>query len=172
MSSFRSTSEPAQYLYKAAMNHNAVQTDFRDKCDRHVAECTYRGADKSLAGAGRNTLQRPNSNFCKPLKKNSESCPTNQISAAAMTSLSEEEWRPYSCFFQSSRATDLPRISTPVFDIRLDSLLRFLCCFTSVYLTVRLRWPVGLLSAGLRDHNFQKLVFLYILLYSLSTQSS
>ena len=39
------------------------------------------------------------SKFCKPLKKNSESCPSNQVSAAAMTSASDEKWRPLNCFF-------------------------------------------------------------------------
>ena len=34
------------------------------------------------------------SNFCKTLKrKNSEICPSNQVSAAAMTSASDEKWR-------------------------------------------------------------------------------
>ena len=56
----------------------------------------------------RNKLQRPNSNFCKPLKKNnSEGCPSNQVSAAAMTSASDEIWRTFNCFFQSGRAKDL-----------------------------------------------------------------
>ena len=42
------------------------------------------------------------SNFCKPLKKtNSEGCPSNQVSAAAMTSASDEIWLPCSCFLQS-----------------------------------------------------------------------
>jgi len=41
------------------------------------------------------------SNFCKPLKKNSECCPSNQVSAAEMTSASEEKWLPFNCFFQS-----------------------------------------------------------------------
>ena len=39
------------------------------------------------------------SNFCKSLKKNSESCPSNQVSAAATTSTSDKKWRPFSCFF-------------------------------------------------------------------------
>ena len=39
------------------------------------------------------------SNFCKPLKKKSEGCPSNQVSAAAMTSPSDEKWRPFNCFF-------------------------------------------------------------------------
>ena len=63
----------------------------------------YRGADKSLAQPGKkNKLQRPNSNFCKSLKKKkkSEGCPSNQISAAAMTSVSDEKWRPFTCFFR------------------------------------------------------------------------
>ena len=41
------------------------------------------------------------SNFCKPLKQNSEDCPSNQVSAAAMTSASEEKWRSFNFFFQS-----------------------------------------------------------------------
>ena len=39
------------------------------------------------------------SNFCKPLKKKSEGCPSNQVSTAAMTSVSDEKWLPFSCFF-------------------------------------------------------------------------
>jgi len=38
------------------------------------------------------------SNFCKPLKKNSECCPSNQVSAAAMTSASDKKWRTYNFF--------------------------------------------------------------------------
>ena len=39
------------------------------------------------------------SNFCKPgQKKNSEGCPSNQVSAAAMTA-SDEKRRPFNCFF-------------------------------------------------------------------------
>ena len=79
------------------------------------------GADKSLARPGRkqatatklgiystysprssiNFLARC-SNFCKLLKKKkSEGCLSNQVSAAAMTSASEEKWRTFNCFFQS-----------------------------------------------------------------------
>ena len=62
------------------------------------SKTNYRGADKSLARPGRK--QVTNSNFCKPLKKkNSEVCPSNQISAAAMTSASVEKWRTFNCFF-------------------------------------------------------------------------
>jgi len=43
----------------------------------------------------------PCSNFYKPLKKNSERCTSNQVSAAAITSASDEKWRTLNCFFQS-----------------------------------------------------------------------
>jgi len=32
-------------------------------------------------------------------KKNSEVCPSNQVSAAAVTSASDEKWLPFNCFF-------------------------------------------------------------------------
>ena len=76
------------------------------------------GADKSLARPGRKqaTVTKLGiysayspwssihflvrcSNFCKPLKKNSECCPSNQISAAEMTSALDEKWWPFNCFF-------------------------------------------------------------------------
>ena len=78
------------------------------------------GADKFLARTGRKqttatklgiySTYSPRSsihflarcyNSCKPLKKNSEGCPSNQVSAAAMTFASDEKWRPFNCFFQS-----------------------------------------------------------------------
>ena len=43
-------------------------------------------------------LQKPNSKSCKPLKNNFEGRPFNQVSAAAMTSASDEKWRPLNCF--------------------------------------------------------------------------
>ena len=55
-----------------------------------------------------NKLQPPNYNFCKPLKKNnSEGCPSNQVSAAAVTSASDEKWLAFNCLFQSGQAKDL-----------------------------------------------------------------
>jgi len=45
------------------------------------------------------------SNFCKPLKKTS---PSNQVSAAAVISASEEKWLPFNCFFQSKRTGGSP----------------------------------------------------------------
>jgi len=76
------------------------------------------GADKSFARPGRKQATATKlgiystysprssiyflarcSNFCKPLKKkNLEGCPSNQVSAAAMTSMSDEKWRPFNCF--------------------------------------------------------------------------
>ena len=77
------------------------------------------GVDKSLARPGRKKATATKfgiystysprssihflarcSNFCKPSKKkkNSERL-SNQVSAAAMTSASDEKWRPFNCFF-------------------------------------------------------------------------
>ena len=77
------------------------------------------GNDKSLTRPGRKKLQRPNSRFIEhtpheaqytsyPVvltfashsKTNLERCPSNQVSAAAMTSASDEKWRLFN-FFQS-----------------------------------------------------------------------
>jgi hypothetical protein len=41
----------------------------------------------------------------KPLKKNSDGCPSNQFSAAAMTSASDKKWRPSNCFFSPGSPT-------------------------------------------------------------------
>ena len=78
------------------------------------------GADKSLARPGRKQATATNfgiystyslrssihflarcSNFYKPLKKYSEGCLSNQVSATAITSASDEKWRTFNCFFQS-----------------------------------------------------------------------
>ena len=79
-----------------------------------------RGADMSLARPGRkqaaatklgiySTYSPRRSmhivarccNVCKTLKKKSEGCPSNQVSAAELTSASDEKWRTFNCFFQS-----------------------------------------------------------------------
>ena len=71
-----------------------------------VCPYTYWDSDKSLARPGRNQATATKFyNFCKPLKKKSEGCPSKHVSAAAMTS--DEKWRPLNCFFQSGRAKDL-----------------------------------------------------------------
>ena len=38
------------------------------------------------------------SNFCKPLKKHSESSPSNKVSVAVMTLASDKNWRTFNCF--------------------------------------------------------------------------
>ena len=48
------------------------------------------------------------SNVCKPLKNNSECCPSNQVPAAAMTSASDEIWRPFNCFFSVQGTVGIP----------------------------------------------------------------
>jgi hypothetical protein len=40
-------------------------------------------------------------------KKEIEIYPSNQISAAAMISASDEKWRTFNCFLQAGRAKDL-----------------------------------------------------------------
>ena len=101
-----------------------------------------------------NKLQRPNFNFCKPLKKNSEGCPSNQVSVAAMTSALDEKWRLFTCFFQSGQAKDLSAplyCCTPVLIVvrpvelwflsvhtikNRDDLRTFFRCFESCHLCV------------------------------------
>ena len=87
-----------------------------------LLQCIRGGADKSLARPGRKQVTATKlgiystysprssihflarfSNFCKPLKKKSEGCHSNQVSAAALTSASDEKWRPFNCFFFQSR---------------------------------------------------------------------
>jgi hypothetical protein len=46
-----------------------------------------------------NKLQWPNCNFCKSHKKNSESCPSNKVSAAGMTCASVKKWWFFKFFF-------------------------------------------------------------------------
>ena len=66
---------------------------------RHSTVAQY-SISYAMYRPGRKQATGPNSNFCKPLKKkNSEGCPSNQISAAAMTSASDEKLGPFNCFF-------------------------------------------------------------------------
>ena len=39
--------------------------------------------------------------------KKIQNSPSNQVSTAAMTSASDEKWRPFNCSFHSGRAKDL-----------------------------------------------------------------
>ena len=94
-----------------------------------VRELVGRGADKSLIRPGTKqatatklgiySTHSPRSSihllarcskFRKPLKKNSETCPSNQVSAAAMTSASEEKWRPFNCFGRKKKIHDSSRL--------------------------------------------------------------
>ena len=78
---------------------------------RRACRVVREGADKSLGRPGRKQATATKlgiystysprssihflahcSNFCKSLKKKSEICPSNQVSAAAMTSASDEKW--------------------------------------------------------------------------------
>jgi len=89
---------------------------FRIYCEKCLLQG---GADTSLARTGRKQATATKlgiystyspwisihflarcSNFCNPFKK-TELCPSNQVSAAAMTSASDEKWRSVYFFFQS-----------------------------------------------------------------------
>jgi len=62
-------------------------------------DTNYRGADKFLARPGRKQATATELQLLQATQKNSESCPSNQVSAAAMTSPSDKKWRPFNCFF-------------------------------------------------------------------------
>jgi hypothetical protein len=61
------------------------------------------------------------SNFCKPLKNNSEGCPSNQVSAARMTSASDEKWRPFNF---KEKTCNSAHEQTPLSNDTIDSVLR------------------------------------------------
>ena len=67
----------------------------------------YQGAEKSLARPGRKLARATKIELSQATQKNSENCPSNHFSAAAMTSASDEKWRPFNCFFSPGRAKDL-----------------------------------------------------------------
>jgi len=52
-------------------------------------------------------------------KKKSEAYPSNQVSAAAMISASDEKWRPFNSFFHSGRAKNL---SAPLYFLFLSPI--------------------------------------------------
>ena len=100
------------------------------------------GADKSLARPEGNNLRGPNSGFIqhtpheaqytsKPValtfashsKKKSGSCPSNQVSAAAMTSASDEKWRSFNCFFLVQGTGGSPTGPDP--EIRVSYCIQF-----------------------------------------------
>ena len=64
--------------------------------------CVREGVDKSLARPGRKqaTVTKLGIYSTYPLRNSIHirSCPSNQVSAAAMTSASDEKWQPIDCF--------------------------------------------------------------------------
>ena len=82
----------------------------------------YRGADKSLARPRRK--QATATILLQATQKNSEDCPSDQVSAAAMTCASDEKWRPFNSFFQSGRAKDL---SAPLYNANAETDVKTAC---------------------------------------------
>ena len=81
-----------------------------------------------------NKLQRPNSNFFKPLKKkNQKVCPSNQVSTAVMTSASDEKWRSFNWFFSriGLRPYQHPCRVPAVYSLMV-SQNRFGCCASNL----------------------------------------
>jgi len=92
---------PTHCLLKTPSVAHRVKTFYKVKPQTlsfHIAKIYYRGSGKSLAPPGRKQATATKL-YCKPLKINSEGCPSNQVSAAAMTSASDENLRPFNCFF-------------------------------------------------------------------------
>ena len=59
----------------------------------------YRGADKSLARPGRKQATATKLWLLQSTQKKWDHCPSNQVSAAAMTSASDKKLWPLNCFF-------------------------------------------------------------------------
>ena len=94
-------------------------------------------------------------NFYKPLKNNSEGCPSNQVSAAAMTSASDEKWRTFNCFFQSRehvvvRRGQILRIWWVIktLEAQVDQFLLGCKCPVSRGIVVQEQDPLGDLTAA------------------------
>jgi len=112
--SYHETNSPWYIVTLCCLNHLSNTSLTLLHSGFHIA--LWRGADKSLAQPGRKQATATKlriysayspqssvhflahcSNFCKPPKKKSEGCPSNQVSVAAVTS--EEKWQPFNCFF-------------------------------------------------------------------------
>ena len=110
-------------IIRPAINNVAFHIQFPLRIAR-VDQNVQGGANKFLAQPGRKdaTMTKlgiystssprssihfldPCSNFCKTLKKNSEGCPSNQVSAARMTSASDKKWGTFNCCFFSVQGT-------------------------------------------------------------------
>jgi len=69
-------------------------------CNIPMWKLFYRGADKFLlARPGRKQATATKLWLLQATQKNSEGCPSNQASVAAMTSTLDEKWWPFNCFF-------------------------------------------------------------------------
>jgi len=79
------------YCVRSHKKHCSQPLDWKKEVD-------YRGADKSLARPGRKQATATKL-LQATQKKNSDSSPSNQVTVAAMTSASDEKWRPFNCFF-------------------------------------------------------------------------
>jgi len=100
------------------------------------------------------------SNFCKPLKKNSEGFPSNQVSAAAVTSASDEKWRTFNCFFQSReqvvvRRGQIRRIGWVIKTLegQVGQFLLSCKCLVSRGIVVQEQNPLGDLPAAFSRQN-------------------
>ena len=95
-------------LRAATVRLNSVTALVRGGADKSIARPGRKQATVTKLGIYSSYSPRSSihflarcSNFCKPLTKNSEGCPSNQVSAAVMTSASDEKWRAFNFFFQS-----------------------------------------------------------------------
>ena len=66
-----------------------------------LSDLKYRGTDKSLARPGRKQATATKLWLLQATQKKNSGLffPSNQVSAATMTSASDEKWWPFSCFF-------------------------------------------------------------------------
>ena len=82
-------------------------------------------------------LQRPNSTFCKPLKNNSEGFPSNQVSAAAMTSASDKNGDLSIVFFSR---VELKTYQHPCMIIHVRKGYVWNVPFVETWIVAMMRW--------------------------------
>ena len=78
--------------------------DIRGGADKSLARPRRKQATATKVGidstySSRSSIQFLALTIASHSKKNSEACPSNQVSGATMTSASDEKWRPFNCFF-------------------------------------------------------------------------
>ena len=104
-------------------------------------------------------------NVCKPLKKNSEICPFNQVSVATMPYVSDENWRLFKCVFQNreqviDRRGQIRRIGWVIktLQAQVGQFLLGCKCPVSRGIVVQEQDPLGdLPAAGVFLQNFLQL---------------